>query len=107
VRHFLLAGVAPVAGGLMLLGLFGYDVYKLNNANPNSAVSSSKMWFGVGSSDVLGVGLILLGFVFLAWWWRKSPGFFRRRPETYEPPPTAQVPPAPRATGLPTAGATP
>jgi amino acid transporter len=81
VRNFVLAGVLPVLGGLMLLGLFAKSCYDLSKADAGSTTI-----LGLGSPLVIGIGFLLLGPVLMVIW-RVSghQEFFRRRPET--PPP--------------------
>lgn len=81
LRNFLLAGVAPVLGGAMLAFIFvkALTFYK----DPIENYSGS--WLGIGTSVDIGVGLILLGLVFMIWANLVYPRFFGRRPETAPP----------------------
>jgi amino acid transporter len=78
------AGILPVLGGLMLFALFVYNVLQLNKVNPNANFSSAQLWFGFGSADVLGVGLILVGIPLVILAQIAYPRFFRRRVETVD-----------------------
>jgi amino acid transporter len=81
VRNFVLLGLAPTLGGLMLLGIFIkaaiYYGHQANNYSPDA--------FGIGLPVVIGVGSLLLGVVVMAVAWVKMPAFFRRRPEVADP----------------------
>jgi amino acid transporter len=80
-RNFLLVGVAPFLGGLMLTGIFvkALTFYK----DPIENYSGG--FVGVGTSVAVGVGLILLGVVVMIWANVVYPRFFKRRPEVVEP----------------------
>ena len=80
LRAFLLAGVAPAAGGAVLLFVFARSCIDLGRADAGSAA-----YFGIGSPLVIGVGFLLVGLVLMAIWRLAGHGeFFRRRPEAAE-----------------------
>ncbi len=82
VRTFLIAGLGPALGALML----GYVFVKssIDLANPaNSETGSS--WLGVGPPLAIGILSLLLGILLMLLQWRAAPGFFRRKLETAEP----------------------
>jgi amino acid transporter len=80
LKSFLLIGVGPTLGGLMLLGIFVKSCYDLSKpANSESGDS----WFGLGPPLVIGVGFLLLGVVLMLIWRINHKAFFRRRPEVY------------------------
>jgi amino acid transporter len=83
VRTFVLVGVAPVVGGLVLFGLFGKSIYDFTDpANSESGDS----WLGVGPPLVIGVGFLILGaFLMVLWWATGHREFFRRRTENASP----------------------
>jgi len=83
VKTFLLVGVAPVIGGVVLFGLFGKSIYDFRDpANSESGDS----WFGVGPPLIIGVGFLLLGVVLMVIWYAAGHrDFFRRRPEVADP----------------------
>ena len=62
VKSFLLIGLGPVVGGLMLLWLLVLSVIDMSNAE-NSYGGES--WFGMGPPLVIGIGLAALGVVFM------------------------------------------
>lgn len=81
LRAFVLAGVLPTIGGLVLLGLFGKSCYDLSQDDAGSGTV-----LGIGSPLVIGLGLLLLGPVLmLIWRFSGHPEFFRRRTEQAPP----------------------
>jgi amino acid transporter len=77
-RPFLLAGVAPVLGGIVLF----WALYKsiADGINPNPA--DSTVWLSHFSpADVIGIGFFLLGFLLMFAMWISDKTFFRRRLE--------------------------
>jgi formate-dependent nitrite reductase membrane component NrfD len=81
VRNFLLVGLAPTIGSLMLLFIFiraANDYGKqINNYSPDA--------FGIGLADVIGIGGLLLGVVVMLIAMFSHREFFRRRPEVAPP----------------------
>ncbi|MEI4273670.1 APC family permease [Klenkia sp. LSe6-5] len=64
-KDFLLIGVGPVIGSLLLLWLLVESIGDLADpANSYSGVS----WFGVGPPLVIGIGIFLVGVVFMVVW---------------------------------------
>ena len=81
VKLFVLAGVAPVVGGIILAYVFVKSCIDLSKADAGSGTV-----FGVGSPLVIGAGFLLLGPVLmLIWRYSGHPEFFRRRAEVAEP----------------------
>jgi amino acid transporter len=78
LKSFLLIGVGPTLGGLMLTGIFVKSCYDLSK--PENSESGDS-WFGLGPPLVIGVGFLLLGVVLMLVWGVRHPAFFRRRPE--------------------------
>ena len=77
-RPFLLTGVAPTIGGIVLF----WALYKsiADGIDPNPA--DSTIWLGhFAPSVVIGVGFFLLGFLLMLAMWFTDKTFFRRRPE--------------------------
>jgi amino acid transporter len=81
VRNFLLLGLAPLAGALMLFGVFGKAVefygHKANVESPPIAGITLPLWLGVGG--------LLLGFVLMLISRFYFRGFFSRKTETAPP----------------------
>jgi amino acid transporter len=82
VKGVLLAGVAPLAGALILTWVFVKSVIDLSNpANSESGNS----WFGLGPPLVIAILFLILGVVVMLLQWRVEPGFFRRKAERPDP----------------------
>jgi amino acid transporter len=82
VKTFLLIGVGPTLGGLMLLGIFVKSCVDLSR--PENSESGDS-WFGLGPPLVIGLGFLILGVVLMVFWQGRHPDFFRRRPEVADP----------------------
>jgi amino acid transporter len=96
LRRFLLVGVAPLTGGVVLLFVFVRSCIDLGRADAGSTT-----FFGIGSPLVIGLGFMVLGVVLMGIWRLAGhPEFFRRRSEAASPEPVA-LPVAP--VGEPTA----
>jgi amino acid transporter len=78
VKSFLLIGVGPTLGGLMLTAIFFKSCYDLSK--PENSESGDS-WFGLGPPLVIGVGFLLLGVVLMLVWRAGHKEFFQRRPE--------------------------
>jgi amino acid transporter len=81
-KNFVLVGLAPLAGAVILGYVFVKECIQL--ASPANSASGNS-WFGVGPPLVIAVAFLLLGLVLMALQWRANPAFFRRRPETASP----------------------
>lgn len=81
IKSFLLMGVAPTAGGILLFGAF---VIEANNlANPGDSYETV---FGIGMPLAIGVGVLVSGVVLMALTRYTMPAFFRdEQPETFTP----------------------
>ncbi|MFJ4715107.1 APC family permease [Streptomyces sp. NPDC088785] len=73
VRDLAFKGVFPALGGLLLSAVFVKTLVDMWNP----AYGSGSSVFGVGSVFVIGVGLLLVGFVIMLVMSRRSPAFFR------------------------------
>ena len=82
VKTFLLIGVGPFLGGLMLLGIFVKSCVDLSK--PENSESGDS-WFGLGPPLVIGLGFLLLGVVLMLFWRMHDARFFRRKPEVADP----------------------
>ncbi|MFD7661862.1 APC family permease [Streptomyces sp. NPDC059788] len=72
-RDMLFKGVFPLLGGVLLTAVFTKTLTDMWNP----AYGSGSSVFGIGSVFVIGVGLLLLGFVLMLVMRRRSPAFFR------------------------------
>ncbi len=77
VKDFLLVGVAPLVGALMLLGIF----IKALHDYSQSGVNYSPPLLGIQVPIWIGIGGILLGIVVMLFTYPFQRPFFRRRPE--------------------------
>jgi amino acid transporter len=79
-RNFVMRGLFPMAGSLMLAAVF---VYGLSNfAQPDwlqDADGNNVTIFGIGAEAVVGIGGLLIGAVLMGIWWIRKPDFFRGR----------------------------
>ena len=78
LKNFLLIGVGPTLGGLMLVGIFVKSCWDLSK--PENSESGNS-WLGLGPPLVIGVGFLLLGVVLMFVWQVRSRAFFERRLE--------------------------
>jgi amino acid transporter len=76
-KDFFQIGLVPLAGSLMLFGIFG----KAFNDYSKSGVNYSKPILGIQTPIFIGIGGILLGIVFMAIAYPSHRQFFHRRPE--------------------------
>jgi len=73
LNSFVFKLLFPLLGGL---GLFGVLIITLrDSASPDYGSGASV--FGVGLVLILGLGLIILGFVLMLVWRSRDPAFFR------------------------------
>ena len=92
VKAFVLVGVAPTLGGLILLYVLVKSCIDLSKP-ANS--ESGDAWLGVGPPLFIGVGLMLFGVVLmLIWYFAGHREFFRRKPEVADPGSLEAPPPA-------------
>ena len=81
VKNFLLMGVAPVVGGIILFIALGIQV--VNLINPGTSYESL---FGIGLPLVMGIGVVVLGIALMLWLRYTMPAFFRAEsPQTFTP----------------------
>ena len=82
-RNFVMLGVAPLAGGLMLGFVFVKSCIDL--ADPANSESGDS-WLGLGPPFVIGIGFLLMGVVLMTIWRIQGhPEFFGRKPEVADP----------------------
>jgi amino acid transporter len=72
VRNFIMRGVVPLLGGIMLAIIFVYGLiqYAASDWLPGTIL-------GIGTVAVVGIGAILLGVVLMLLWWWRHPAYFR------------------------------
>jgi amino acid transporter len=80
LKSFLLIGVGPLLGGLMLLAIFIKSC--ADYADPANSESGDS-WFGLGPPLVIGLGFLVLGAVLMLLWRIEHKDFFARRPEVF------------------------
>ena len=79
-RDFIMRGVVPLGGGLILLIVFAYGLIQyakpdwLTDDNGNNVTI-----FGFGAVAVVGIGALVLGVIVMIVWWLMSPDYFRGR----------------------------
>lgn len=80
-KNFLLIGVGPVVGALMLLWLLVQAI--IDYGNPENSYSETS-WFGLGPPLVIGIGIFLTGVVLMVLWYFRDRRFWEERPSTAE-----------------------
>ncbi|GAB3620005.1 APC family permease [Glutamicibacter endophyticus] len=78
VRNLITRGIAPLFGGIALLAVFVQTV--IDSLNPD--YGSGTHIAGMGLVFVVGVGILILGAVFLIGARKRRPRFYDTRPET-------------------------
>jgi amino acid transporter len=83
LRNFVFIGLAPLIGALLLTYVFVKALF--NFSDIENAYSTSE-WLGFAPPAVIGIGMLLIGVVFLFTWrlFKREP-FFKRRPEVADP----------------------
>ncbi|MDI9886243.1 APC family permease [Streptomyces sp. HNM0645] len=82
VRNFLLIGLGPVVGAVLLLWLLVESVIDMSNpANSYSGVS----WFGVGPPLVIGIFIVVVGLLIMVGRRLTSDRFWHERPSVCDP----------------------
>ncbi|HVC07124.1 MAG TPA: APC family permease [Solirubrobacterales bacterium] len=82
LRNFVMVGLAPLLGGAMLTYIFVKAL--ITYSNP-AETETGVAFLGVGVPVAIGVGLILVGVLFMVWANIAYPKFFKRRPEVADP----------------------
>ena len=77
VKSFLLIGVGPVVGSLLLIWLLALSIRDL--ADPENSYTG-QAWLGVGPPLVIGVGIFLIGGVVMFVWRARDRRFWDERP---------------------------
>jgi amino acid transporter len=83
VRNFVMGGVVPTLGGLILTGIFlkAFSDYNTTSTDVNYTGGVA----GIGTPVAIGVGGLLLGVPLMLWANAASPRFFKRKPEVAAP----------------------
>ncbi|WP_344470051.1 APC family permease [Nakamurella flavida] len=89
VRNFVLIGVGPVVGALMLLWLLVESI--IDQADPANS-STGEAWFGLGPPLVIGIAIFGFGIVYMVFWRLAHRTFWLERPGVADPE-LAAVPP--------------
>jgi amino acid transporter len=77
VRTFLLIGVGPVIGSLLLIWLLGLSIHDL--ADPANSYTEAA-WLGVGPPLVIGIGIFVAGLLVMAWWRTRDATYWQEKP---------------------------
>ncbi|HWB69380.1 MAG TPA: APC family permease [Solirubrobacterales bacterium] len=82
-KNFVMVGVAPTLGGLLLAGIF---IKAFSDYNTTSTeVNYTGGVFGIGTPVAIGVGMLLLGVVVMVFANVAYPKFFKRKTEVADP----------------------
>ena len=65
VKNFILIGVGPVVGAILLFWLLVESI--IDMSDPENSYTGVA-WFGVGPPLVIGVGVFLIGVLFMIFW---------------------------------------
>ncbi|GAA4386315.1 APC family permease [Tsukamurella soli] len=76
-RDFVMRGVIPLLGGIVLTVVFVYGLIQYAKPSWLTDGSANVTVFGIGAVAVVGVGGMLLGVVLMVVWWAVRPAFFR------------------------------
>lgn len=79
-RDFMMRGVVPLCGALILAAIFVYGL--IQYAKPDWLTDddgNNVTIFGYGAVAVVGIGALALGLVVMAAWWIAAPPFFQGR----------------------------
>jgi amino acid transporter len=79
VRNFVFKGLFPLAGAVILAVVFVYGLqqFALPDWVQDPITGKDVTFFGIGATAIVGVVGILIGLVFMAWYWAKNASFFR------------------------------
>ncbi|RYB92005.1 APC family permease [Nocardioides oleivorans] len=82
VRSFVLIGVGPVVGALMLVWLLVLSVR--DQSDPSNSYSG-QAWLGVGPPLVIGIAVFLVGVAFMLFWRTRDASYWDERPSLPDP----------------------
>lgn len=80
-KNFLLIGVGPVIGAILLIWLLIVSIRDM--ANPENSYTGQS-WLGLGPPLVIGIGIILTGVVVMVVWYFRDRTFWEERPSTVD-----------------------
>ena len=81
-KNFLLIGLGPVIGAILLFWLLIESI--IDMANPENSYTGVA-WFGVGPPLVIGVGIFLIGVLFMIFWRLTNKTFWLEKPSVVDP----------------------
>lgn len=81
-KNFILIGVGPVVGAILLFWLLFESI--IDMSDPENSYTGVA-WFGVGPPLVIGVGVFLLGVVFMIFWRIKDGRYWQEKPSVADP----------------------
>lgn len=79
LRSFVMRGVLPLPGGVLLTIVFIFGLIQYARVDWLVEHDRSVTIFGFGAVAVVGIGSIALGLVMMGVWWAICPDFFRNR----------------------------
>jgi len=85
VKSFLLIGVGPVVGALLLIWLLVLSIRDI--ADPANSYTE-QAWLGVGPPLVIGVGIFVVGLLVMFWWRSRDARYWQERPSVAGEPTT-------------------
>ncbi|MGN6742403.1 MAG: APC family permease [Amnibacterium sp.] len=79
VKNAVFKGLFPLAGAVMLgvVFVYGLQQFALPDWVQDPVTGKDVTMFGIGATAIVGVVGILIGFVFMAWYWARNAAFFR------------------------------
>ncbi len=78
VRHFVMRGLFPLAGGVILLVVFVYGLVKfLDPTWLQDSKGKNVTILGIGATGVVGLAGLLIGVVLMIVWFTRQPEFFQ------------------------------
>jgi hypothetical protein len=79
-KNFLLYGVVPALGGLIMFALLVAACINFSDPSQDKTTIG-----GIGAPLVFGIGALLVGVIVMIWMRLASPAFFRRPREVFDP----------------------
>jgi hypothetical protein len=81
-KNFLLIGVGPIVGAILLFWLLVESV--IDMSDPENSYTGVA-WFGVGPPLVIGIGVFLAGIVFMIFWRFKDGRYWQEKRGVADP----------------------